>query len=159
VSGNRRGVAPALRDAATGEAEPLDAVFGALADPIRRGMLARLTRGPCSVTELGAPFPVSAPAISKHLSMLERSGLIERWKVGRVHFCRLVAAPLQRAGRWIEQHEAFWERQLDALEDYMNEEEERCREPLTKTTSPFASRDTSAHHPKKSSAPGHNRKR
>lgn len=166
VSGNRRGgvsalrdAASALRDAATGEAEPLDAVFGALSDPIRRGMLARLTQGPCSVTELGAPFSVSAPAISKHLTVLERSGLIERWKVGRVHFCRLVAAPLQRAGRWIEQHEAFWERQLDALEGYMNGEEERCREPLTKTTSPFASHDTSAHHPKKSSAPGHNRKR
>jgi uncharacterized protein YndB with AHSA1/START domain/DNA-binding transcriptional ArsR family regulator len=98
-------------------------VFGALADPIRRGILARLSHGVCSVTELGEPFPVSAPAISKHLLVLERSGLIERWKEGRVHFCRLIAAPLQQAGDWIEQHQAFWERQLDALENYLNRDE------------------------------------
>ena len=108
--------APMLR----GAAAPLDAVFGALADPIRRGILARLTHGSCSVSELGERFPVSAPAISKHLSVLERSGLIERWKKGRVHFCQLVAAPLRQAGDWIEQHQAFWERQLGALEDFLN---------------------------------------
>src|SRR5436190_21879565 len=93
----------------------LDEVFGALSDPIRRGIVARLTQGPCSVSELGAPFAVSAPAISKHLAVLEGSGLIARWKVGRVHYCRLIADPLTQAGAWIEQHKAFWERQFDAL--------------------------------------------
>jgi DNA-binding transcriptional ArsR family regulator len=122
-------------------------------------MLARLAQGPCSVTELGEPFPVSAPAISKHLSVLERSGLIERWKAGRVHFCRLIGEPLQQASLWIEQHQAFWERQLDALDDYLDRDENKCREPLTKLSPSFSSDVGSARHPKKSSAPGHNRKR
>lgn len=124
VPDGRRDAEPLSRHTATDKAQPLDAVFGALSDPIRRGMLARLTRGPCSVTELGEPFPVSPPAISKHLAVLERSGLIERWKVGRVHFCRCITAPLQQAGDWIEQHQAFWEQQLDAFEDYLNRDEE-----------------------------------
>lgn len=102
----------------------LDEVFGALSDPTRRAIITRLGRGPCSVSELGAPFAMSAPAISKHLSVLERAGLITRWKIGRVHYCRLVADPLARAGAWIEQHQAFWERQLDALGDYLNREEQ-----------------------------------
>ncbi len=118
IESNRSSVSPP-----PSEAQPLDAIFGALSDPIRREIIARLTRGPCSVTVLGEPHAVSAPAISKHLLVLERSGLIERWKVGRVHYCRLVAGPLQRAGGWIEQHQAFWERQLDALGDYLNGEE------------------------------------
>src|SRR5207237_6044454 len=104
------------------EAGPLYRVFAALSDPIRRDMIARLTQGPCSVTQLGAPFAVSAPAISKHLAVLERCGLIVRWKSGRVHFCRLVADPLAQAGAWIEQHQTFWERQLDALADYLDRE-------------------------------------
>jgi DNA-binding transcriptional ArsR family regulator len=150
--------APAFRDAVAAEAYPLDAVFGALSDPTRRGMLARLAQGPCSVTELGEPFPVSAPAISKHLSVLERSGLIERWKTGRIHFCRLMADPLQQAGAWIERHQAFWERQLDALEDYLDRGEEKCREPSNQPTSTSTSGAGSARRPKKSSAPGRNRK-
>jgi DNA-binding transcriptional ArsR family regulator len=159
VSHPRHGAATRLRGAAADEAYPLDAVFGALSDPIRRGMLAQLAQGPCSVSELGKPFTVSAPAISKHLSVLERSGLIERWKVGRVHFCRLVTAPLQQAGEWIARHQAFWERQLDALENYLNREEEGCREQSNKPTSPLISDAISAHRPRKSSARGHNRKR
>ncbi len=87
----------------------LDVVFGALSDPIRRAIIARLVHGPCSVGELGAPFAVSAPAISKHLAVLERSGLIARWKIGRVHYCRLVADPLADAASWIDRHRAFWE--------------------------------------------------
>ena len=73
------------------EGSPLDEIFAALSDPIRRGIVERLAQGPCSVTQLGAPYDVSAPAISKHLGVLERCGLIVRWKVGRVHYCRLVA--------------------------------------------------------------------
>jgi|ERR1043166_6579048 DNA-binding transcriptional ArsR family regulator len=113
------------------EAKALDEVFGALADPTRRGIVARLTEGPCSVSELGAPFAMSAPAISKHLSVLERAGLIERWKIGRVHFCRLVADPLSRAVDWIEEHRSFWEHQLDSLEDYLDREAETCKQPPT----------------------------
>lgn len=107
----------------------LDAIFAALSDPIRRGIIARLTRGACSVTQLGAPFDVSAPAISKHLAVLECCGLIARWKVGRVHFCRLQPGPLAQAAAWIEQHQAFWERQLDALADYLDRGEPPCDPP------------------------------
>ncbi|MBV9203597.1 MAG: helix-turn-helix transcriptional regulator [Alphaproteobacteria bacterium] len=159
VTAGHRDNTGALDDAAANRAQPLDAVFGALSDPIRRGMLARLTQGSCSVTELGEPFPVSAPAISKHLSVLERSGLIERWKVGRVHFCRLIAAPLQEAGNWIEQQHAFWERQLDALEDYLDRDEETCRGPLNQPAGSFTSDGGFARRRKKFSAPGRNRKR
>lgn len=98
----------------------LDEVFAALSDPIRRGIIARLTHGPCSVSDLGAPYDVSAPAISKHLGVLERCGLIARWKVGRVHYCRLLAVPLAQAAGWIAGHQEFWETQLDALAEYLN---------------------------------------
>jgi DNA-binding transcriptional ArsR family regulator len=114
----RKQPAPAI--GAVGEPATLDEVFAALSDPIRRDIIARLTLGPCSVSRLGAPFPVSAPAISKHLAVLERCGLIVRWKVGRVHHCRLVADPLEQAGVWIEQHRTFWERQFEALAEYLD---------------------------------------
>jgi DNA-binding transcriptional ArsR family regulator len=115
---------PAAPIDTTTEAGALDGIFAALSDPIRRDIVARLTRGPCSVTQLGAPFAVSAPAISKHLAVLERCGLIHRWKVGRVHYCGLLADPLERAGGWIRQHQAFWERQLDSLGDYLDREDQ-----------------------------------
>jgi len=119
-------------DAAPDGTGALDEIFGALSDPTRRAIIARLTDGPCSVGELGAPFAMSAPAISKHLAVLERAGLIARWKTGRVHHCRLLADPLAHAGAWIEQHQAFWENQLDALEDYLDREEETCNQPPPK---------------------------
>jgi DNA-binding transcriptional ArsR family regulator len=112
------------------ERKPLDEIFAALSDPIRRGIVERLAQGPCTVTQLGAPYEVSAPAISKHLAVLERCGLIVRWKVGRVHYCRLVAGPLADAASWIEQHRAFWSRQLDALGEYLEREDEACDPPL-----------------------------
>ena len=115
-------------DAAPDGTGALDEIFGALADPTRRAIVVRLTEGPCSVSELGAPFPISAPAITKHLAVLEQAGLIARWKTGRVNYCRLVADPLGRAGAWIEQHRAFWERQLDALENYLDRETETCNQ-------------------------------
>jgi DNA-binding transcriptional ArsR family regulator len=108
---------------------PLDEIFAALSDPTRRAIIAQLTEGPRSVTQLGAPFSMSAPAISKHLAVLERSGLIVRWKTGRVHYCRLVADPLERAGTWIEQHKTFWEGQFDALADYLDREQDACNPP------------------------------
>ena len=130
--------APRPRDAPDLDAGPdgtgvLDEVFAALADPTRRAIVARLTEGPCSVSELGAPFPMSAPAITKHLAVLQRAGIIARWKTGRVHYCRLVADPLDRAGAWIEENRAFWERQLNALQDYLDRETETCnQQPSTR---------------------------
>lgn len=128
---NRRGIAPATARPSGAANDPayLDFVFGALSDPIRRGIVTRLTRGACSVTEVGAPFPVSAPAISRHLGVLERCGLIVRWQEGRVHYCRLTPQPLSDAASWIERHQAFWERQLDALADYLDREDEQCGPP------------------------------
>ncbi len=111
------------------ERQPLDEVFAALSDPTRRGIVERLAQGPCSVTELGAPYDVSAPAISKHLAVLERCGLIVRWKIGRVHYCRLIGLPLADAAAWIERHRAFWSRQLDALGEYLDREDEACDPP------------------------------
>ena len=125
----KRVKAAAQPAAPTGDTAALTDIFAALSDPIRRAIIVKLTGGPCSVTQLGAPFAVSAPAISKHLAVLERCGLVERWKTGRVHYCRLVADPLARAGAWIEQHQAFWERQLDALADYLDREQDTCNPP------------------------------
>jgi DNA-binding transcriptional ArsR family regulator len=102
--------------------ETLDQMFGALADPIRRAMLMRLARGECSVTVLGDPFQVSAPAISKHLRVLERAGLIGRRKVGRVHYCRLRLDALRQGERWLQELAAFWDQQLDALGAYLTQE-------------------------------------
>jgi DNA-binding transcriptional ArsR family regulator len=112
-----------------GERVDLDDVFAALSDPIRRAIVAELAHGARSVSELGAPFAVSAPAISRHLNVLERVGLIVRWKEGRVRYCRLVADPLVQAGIWIDQHKVFWERRLDSLADYLEKEEEICNPP------------------------------
>jgi len=86
-------------------------------------MLARLTMGECSVTALAEPFSVSAPAISKHLGVLERSGLISRSKAGRVHYCRLRPKALTEAGNWIQQQEAFWLQQFKALSDFLDKEQ------------------------------------
>jgi DNA-binding transcriptional ArsR family regulator len=99
----------------------LDAVFAALADPTRRAILARLRRGSSSVSDLAAPFPVSLPAISKHLGVLERAGLIARARSGRVSECRLDAAAMRTAATWLADYEGFWTRQLDALDAYLSE--------------------------------------
>ena len=99
----------------------LDHTFAALADPTRRAMLARLARGEASVGDLAAPHAISLPAISKHLKVLERAGLVRRRKDGRVHRCRLDTAPMSAAMAWIETHRRFWEARFDALEDYLNE--------------------------------------
>lgn len=115
--------------AAGTEGKLLDEIFAALSDPIRRGIIERLSHGPCSVTQLGAPHDVSAPAISKHLGVLERCGLIVRWKVGRVHYCRLVATPLSDAAAWIKQHQEFWDRQFEALGEYLDREDRACEPP------------------------------
>ena len=112
-----------------GERVALDDVFAALSDPIRRAIVAELAHGARSVRKLCAPFAVSAPAISRHLGVLERVGLIVRWKQGRVRYCRLVADPLVQAGLWIDQHKVFWEGQLGSLDDYLEREQEPCNPP------------------------------
>lgn len=101
----------------------LDLTFGALADPIRRAILTRLARGEATVGELARPFDVSRPAISKHLRVLERAGLVQRTRDGRVSRCELDAAPMREAADWVERYRGFWEGQLDALSRYLEGEE------------------------------------
>ena len=101
---------------------PLDLAFGALSHPIRRGILARLASGEAKVAELARPFKVSAPAISKHLRILEEAGLLSRRKDGREHHCRLEPKRMQQAERWLEHHRRFWNDRLDALERYLKED-------------------------------------
>jgi DNA-binding transcriptional ArsR family regulator len=103
------------------QADTLSLTFAALADPTRRATLARLRRGSSSVSDLAAPFPVSLPAISKHLGVLERAGLISRARSGRVSECRLDAAAMRGAAAWLADYEGFWTRQLDALDAYLTE--------------------------------------
>jgi DNA-binding transcriptional ArsR family regulator len=101
-------------------ADPLDAVFSALADPTRRAIVVRLSEGEASVSELAAPFDVSLPAVTKHLAVLERAGLLEHNKEGRVRRCRLVPAPMKVADDWLSTYRVFWERRLDSLADHFN---------------------------------------
>jgi DNA-binding transcriptional ArsR family regulator len=100
-------------------------VFSALSDPTRRAILDRLARGDASVSEIAELFDISLPAISKHLHVLERSGLIARTKDARVHRIRLDARSLKDAADWIEHYRVLWERQLDALAGQLNELENR----------------------------------
>ena len=97
----------------------LSSTFAALADPTRRAILARLALGETSVTELARPFEMSMPAVSKHLKVLERAGLIARGREAQSRPCRLQSAPLQEAAGWIEEYRRFWEASLDRLEDYL----------------------------------------
>jgi len=100
--------------------ETLSNTFSALADPTRRAMLARLASGELSVTELAKPFEMSMPAISKHLKVLERAGLITRGRDAQWRPCRLKAAPLKDAAEWIEHYRRFWDDSFDRLDDYLH---------------------------------------
>ncbi len=97
----------------------LDNTFAALADPTRRAILTRLAQGSETVTRLAAPFTISLPAISKHLRVLEKAGLIQRQRQGRTQRCHLVARPLQDAAAWIAAYEEFWTAQLNALAQHI----------------------------------------
>ena len=97
----------------------LDLVFQALADPTRRDMVERLTRGPASVSELAKPFPMSLPAVVQHLQVLEASGLVRSEKSGRVRTCRIEPAVLRTAEHWITERRTSWERRLDRLGDIL----------------------------------------
>jgi DNA-binding transcriptional ArsR family regulator len=104
----------------------LDRTFAALAVPTRRALLARLgTQPSLSVSELAEPFPISLPAIMKHLDVLSDAGLITRTKVGRTVACRLSAKPMKRASDWLGGYRCFWEQSLDRLEAYLQEEQKK----------------------------------
>jgi DNA-binding transcriptional ArsR family regulator len=98
----------------------LDSVFTALAHPARRAMLARLSRGEATVGELAEPLEMSLPAVTKHLKMLERAGLISRGKDAQWRPCKLETAPLEMAADWIESQRKIWEDRLDRLENYLH---------------------------------------
>ena len=101
--------------------DPLSTTFAALADPTRRAILKRLSTGEKSVMELAKPFEMTLPAISKHLKVLERAGLIRRSREAQWRPCQLRAAPLKKASDWIEAYRQFWEERLDRLEDYLHD--------------------------------------
>jgi DNA-binding transcriptional ArsR family regulator len=99
----------------------LSATFAALADPTRRAILARLASGEAPVSELAEPFKMSMPAVSKHLKVLERAGLIARSREAQWRPCRLSATPLKEVADWVEHYRSFWEQSLDRLDHYLRE--------------------------------------
>jgi DNA-binding transcriptional ArsR family regulator len=98
--------------------DSLDQIFHALSDRTRRAMLRRLEQGPLGIAELGRPFDMTLPAISKHVRVLEAAGLVEREKRGREHFCTMQSAPLADAARWVHERRQFWDETLDALAEF-----------------------------------------
>ena len=114
--------------------DQLSTTFAALADPTRRAILKKLTHGEKSVTELAAPFRMTMPAISKHLKVLAKAGLIERGRNAQWRPCKLRPAPLKKAADWMEEYRQFWEERLDRLDDYLKElqENEKKNKPNTK---------------------------
>ncbi len=115
----------------------LDLVFGALSDPTRRGMLERLAEGETNVRTLAEPYDISQPAVSKHLAVLERAGLVARTKHGREHRIRAVPAPLEEARSWIGHYARHWKRQFDAVEAYLE-----AHDMKTEASAPAPRRDT-----------------
>ena len=105
----------------------LNRTFAALADPTRRRILAHLSRGDRCVTDLARPHAMSLPAISKHLRVLEKAGLLRRRRYGRVHEIQLEAKPLKQAAQWVEEYRKFWEGSLDRLAEYLEKADKRPR--------------------------------
>ncbi len=101
------------------ESEKLDRVFAALSDPVRRSILRALARHPATISEIAEPFPISLNAVSKHVMVLERAGLLRREIRGRQHHCWIEPRPLRDADAWLEQYREFWELRMDALESYL----------------------------------------
>jgi DNA-binding transcriptional ArsR family regulator len=105
----------------------LNRTFAALADPTRRRILAHLSRGDRCVTDLARPHAMSLPAISKHLRVLEKAGLLRRHRYGRVHEIQLAAKPLKQAAQWVEEYRKFWEGSLDRLAEYLEKADKQPR--------------------------------
>jgi DNA-binding transcriptional ArsR family regulator len=110
-------------------ADPLTSTFSALADPTRRAILSRLTRGEASVTELAKPFKISLPAITKHLKVLERSGLISRGRDAQWRPCKLNAQPMREAADWLDHYRRHWEESFDRLDQYLNQLQSKKNKP------------------------------
>ncbi|HEY1662312.1 MAG TPA: metalloregulator ArsR/SmtB family transcription factor [Verrucomicrobiae bacterium] len=102
----------------------LDRTFSALADPTRRHILEHLSHGDRCVTDLAQPYSMSLPAVSKHLRVLEKAGLVRRRRNGRVHRLKLEAAPMKQAQQWIEEYRKFWEERFDRLDEYLKKLQE-----------------------------------
>ena len=109
--------------------DQLTSTFAALADPTRRAILARLVSGQASVTQLAEPFQMSLPAVSKHLKVLERAGLIARGREAQWRPCRLAASPLKGVSDWVEHYRRFWTESFDRLDDYLREVQEAEKPP------------------------------
>ena len=109
----------ALDAGPAGARDPLSLVFAALADPTRRAMLTRLRRGPATVAEIGEPFDMTGPAVSKHLRVLERAGLVTRGQVAQSRPAALQAEPMRHVAEWAEEFREFWEQRYDRLDDYL----------------------------------------
>lgn len=101
--------------------DPLNGTFAALADPTRRAILARLASGEATVADLAAPFEITAPAVTKHLKVLERAGLISRSRLAQTRPCKLEVAPLRDAANFLEQYRQHWEQSFDRLDTYLNQ--------------------------------------
>jgi DNA-binding transcriptional ArsR family regulator len=99
--------------------DPLSLVFAALADPTRRAMLTRLRRGPATVSEIGEPFAMTGPAVSKHLRVLERAGLVTRGRIAQSRPATLHAEPMKHVAEWAEEFREFWDQRYERLEDYL----------------------------------------
>ena len=109
----------ALDAGPAGPRDPLSLVFAALADPTRRAMLTRLRRGPATVAEIAEPFDMTGPAVSKHLRVLERAGLVTRGRVAQSRPAALQAEPMRHVAEWAEEFREFWEQRYDRLDDYL----------------------------------------
>src|SRR5206468_2422633 len=107
------------------QTDPLSTTFAALADPTRRAILARLASGEASVTELAEPFAMTLPAVTKHLKVLQRAGLITQGRKAQWRPCRLEAQPLREVSDWVEQYRRFWDESFDRLDVYLKELQER----------------------------------
>jgi DNA-binding transcriptional ArsR family regulator len=135
----------------------LDAVFAALADSTRRGVITMLSRRAARVSELAAPAGMSLPGFMKHLSVLETAGLIRRAKSGRVVTCELDGSAMREAAEWLDRYQQFWDQRLDALGRYLAEEDASCPQPPNKRRSPSSA--LSKRRGKKSGARSRNPKR
>ncbi|MCA9263746.1 MAG: helix-turn-helix transcriptional regulator [Planctomycetales bacterium] len=125
--------------------DTLSATFAAIADPTRRAILAQLSRGEAAVTELAEPFAMTLPAITKHLKVLERAGLIERSRCAQRRPCRLRAQPLQEAAAWIERYRATWEESFQKLDAYLTQMQDPPEPPAASTRSePAASKNNAS---------------
>ena len=118
---------PLIKRTVESRHRPLDRIFAAVSDPTRRAILKKLSRRPSTVTEIASLFPVSLNAISKHIMVLERAGLLRRQIRGHWHICRLDARPLRKANTWFEEYRDFWESRLDNLATYVDKQHKAAR--------------------------------